>query len=197
MDKKIFCVSLVGKEQVKATAVFKDDQLVVAKLEKISGFFGAWKPKLLKEIKKNVDRGFTVIIEEQGDQFGEQGLSINLQSLCAVEKRAYMSIGFDLYFNLQRMQSVIFSKESQRHIIQESIVNIITDDRGRNHYDVNQGSFSGYHRAILLCTLAAVHVYEYNDAYLDELMSGIDIGSEEVDTTTLRAITVGRDKNEK
>lgn len=196
MDKKIFCVSLLGKEQVKATAVFKDDRLTIVKLEKITGMFGTWKSKLLKEIKKKHDQGFTVLVEERGDVFSEYGLKLLLESSDPSERRPYMSIAFDLYFNLQRMQNIIFSKESQRHIIQESIVNVVTDDRGRNQYDVNQGSFNGYHRSILLVALAGLHVYQTTEDYLNEFLEGINLVQEDVSTSTLRAITVGRDLGE-
>ena len=193
MDKKIFCVSLLGKEQVRATAAFKDDRLVIVKLEKISGVFGTWKQKLIKEIKKKHDQGFTILVEERGDMFCEYGLKLLLESSDHSERRAYMSIAFDLYFNLQRMQNIKFPQELQRHVIQESIVNVVTDDRGKNKYDVNQGSFNGYHRSILLCSLAALHVHQTTEAYMNEFLAGINLLEEDVCTSTLRAITVERD----
>ena len=62
-QKKIFCVTLLGKEQVQATAVFNDDLLVIAKLEKISGAFGTWKRKLKRDLKKKHEEGYQMIVD--------------------------------------------------------------------------------------------------------------------------------------
>ncbi|MFW1480564.1 hypothetical protein ACEWA0_24340, partial [Vibrio parahaemolyticus] len=65
-QKKIFCVTLLGREQVQATAVFDNDLLVIAKLEKISGAFGTWKRKLKRDLKKKHDEGYHMVVEERG-----------------------------------------------------------------------------------------------------------------------------------
>tara|TARA_Y100001956_G_C4083375_1_gene169493 strand:+ start:186 stop:812 length:627 start_codon:yes stop_codon:yes gene_type:complete len=201
-QKKIFCVTLLGKEQVQATAVFNDDLLVIAKLEKISGAFGTWKRKLKRDLKKKHEEGYHMIVEERGDDFSEYAHKVLLEEADPTERRGYMSIAFDHYFNLLRLGDVsdshqigclVLNKGLERHWIRDSSVNIMPDDRGRYRYDIDHSSFTGYQRAILLCVLAACEFNQVNQNYLDTFLDAIDVEEDDPVFSTLRRITIERD----
>ncbi|WP_347361804.1 hypothetical protein [Vibrio vulnificus] len=201
-QKKIFCATLLGREQVQATAVLNNDLLVITKLDKISGAFGTWKRKLKRDLKKKHEEGYHMIVEERGDDFSEYAHKVLLEEADPNEKRGYMNIAFDHYFNLLRlgdtsdanqMGCLVLNKGLERHWIRDTAVNIIPDDRGRYRYDIDHGKFTGYQRAILLCVLAACEFNQVNQAYLDSFFDGINLEEDEPAFSTLRRITIERD----
>ena len=202
MQKKIFCVSLIGKQQVQATAVFEDDLLVVTELKRITGPFGVWKSRLRKELKKKHDAGYHMLIEELGDEFSEYAQKVQLSDSDPVARRAYMSIAFDHYFHLinlggaadgQQRGCLVLNKGRERHWISENAVNVVADDKGRYGYDVDHSKFSSEQRALLLCVLAACEFNQTNTAYADEFLTHINSDQEESPLSTLINITIGRD----
>ena len=194
MDKKIFCVSLLGTPPAKAIATYIDDQLVVVAVDPIKGAFGTWKKTLLKEIKTKFDDGYSILVEERGDMFSEWGQKLLLEAADPTERRANMSIAFDHYFTLSRMGRLVLNKGLERHLIQESHVNIVPDDNGRNKYDIDHNNFNGFKRCLLLCSLSASHMHQTTDQYLDEFFSEINVAHEEPAFSTLRRITIERDR---
>ncbi|WP_258087271.1 hypothetical protein [Xenorhabdus bovienii] len=149
---------MLGREQVQATAVFDNDLLVIVKLEKISGPFGMWKKKLKRELKIKHEEGFHLLVEECGDDFSEYAHKILLEDADPTERRGYMNIAFDHYFNLIRIGGtsdgnqqgcLVLNEGLERHWIREQMVNVVPDDRGRYCYDIDHSKFSGYQRAIL------------------------------------------------
>ncbi|MCC8380063.1 hypothetical protein [Xenorhabdus sp. PB30.3] len=201
-QKKIFCVSLLGREQVQATAVFDNDLLVIVKLEKIMGPFGMWKQRLKKELKKKHEDGFHLLVEERGDDFSEYAHKILLEDADLTERRGYMNVAFDHYFNLIRIGGtsdgnqqgcLVLNDGLERHWIREQMVNVVPDDRGRYCYDIDHSKFSGYQRAILLCVLAACEFNQMNEGYLDSFLSGINAEEEESAYSTFRSIIINKD----
>ena len=194
MNKKIFCISLLGTPPAKAIATYIDEQLVVVAVDPIKGPFGLWKKALLKEIKTKFDDGYNILIEERGDMFSEWGQKLLLEAASPTERRANMSIAFDHYFTLSRMGRLVLNKGLERHLIQESHVNIVPDDNGRNKYDIDHSNFNGFKRCLLLCSLSASYLHQVNDQYLDEFFSAINADNDDQVFSTLRRITIEKDK---
>ncbi|EOW9480299.1 hypothetical protein ACOCG1_003370 [Vibrio cholerae] len=204
-QKKIFCVTLLGRDQIQATAVFDDDLLVITHLEKISGAFGTWKKKLKRDLKQKHKDGYHMLIEERGDEFTEFALKVLLEDADPVVRRAYMNIAFDHYFNLLNLGNasnanqigcMVLNSGLERHWIRENAVNIVPDDKGRNTYGIDHGAFTSYNRAILLCVLAACEFNVVNQEYLDTFFDAINVNDDDstVALSTLRRITLDRDR---
>lgn len=201
-QKKIFCVTLLGREQVQATAVYDDDILVITELKKFTEPFGVWKLKLKRALKKKHKEGYHMLVEERGNEFGEYAHKVLLEEVDPTERRGYMNIAFDHYFNLLRLGGtadgnqqgcIVLNKGLERHWIRDSSVNVIPDDRGRYTYDIDHSKFSGYQRAILLCVLAACEFNQVNEAYLNTFFDAIKVEEEDPALSTLLSITVKRD----
>ncbi|WMV70831.1 hypothetical protein [Xenorhabdus griffiniae] len=165
-QKKIFCVSLLGREQVQATAVFDNGLLVIVKLEKITGPFGTWKPKLKKELQKKHEDGFHLLVEERGDDFSEYAHKILLEDSDSAERRGYLHIAFDHYFNLIRIGGTSDNRQQgclvlnaglERHWIREQMVNVIPDNRGRYCYDIDHSKFCKRRWILTLMLLIACY----------------------------------------
>lgn len=204
-QKKIFCVSLLGRDQVQATAVFDNDLLIITELEKITGAFGVWKKKLKRDLKQKHKEGYHMLIEERGDEFTEYALKVLIEDADPTTHRAYMNIAFDHYFNLLRLGNtadanqigcLILNKGLERHWIRETAVNITQDDRGRNNYGIDHSAFTSYHGAILLCVLAACEFNVVNQEYLDAFFDAINVNDDESTAalSTLRRITIDRER---
>ncbi|CCO46619.1 conserved hypothetical protein [Vibrio nigripulchritudo SOn1] len=196
--KKIFCVTLLGREQVQATAVFDHNQLVITKLEEIKGTFGRWKRKLKRDLKKKHDEGYHMVVEERGDDFSEFAHKVLLEEADPTEKRGYMNIAFDHYFNLLQLgdasnSCIVLNRGLERHWIRESSVNIMPDDRGRRRYDIDHSKFSSYQRAILLCVLTACEFNQVNEDYVATFLDEINVEEDDPAFSTLRRITIERD----
>lgn len=194
MKKKIFCVSLLGTSPTKAVATYIDDQLVVVEVATVKGVFGTWKKALQKEIKEKFDDGYSILVEERGDMFSEWGHKLLLESADPNERRSNLSVAFDHYFTLVRMKRLMFKKGLERHLIQDSHVNIVPDDNGRNKYDIEHSTFSGERRCLLLCALSASHMHQTTDQYLNEFLKEIDVVGEDPAFNTLRRITIEKDR---
>jgi len=154
---KILTVSLMGSSKSKAYAVFNGEQLSIVSVRPISGAFNTWRKPLIEEIKEKGAKGYVILVEEKTDLIAQYGTQYLLED---VEERSNLYEALDWYFALQDMGNLISDDEVKRFIIRAGgegqKVEKKQDEKGRPYYSIEWASFSGGHRAVLLCVVAAM-----------------------------------------
>ncbi len=204
--KKIAVISLLGKQRVIAISAYHDGVLAIASMEELRGIFQTWRKTLADRIKKYQAAGLSVYIETDNPYFEDSGHVLTLDTIDEVERRTYQNIALDRYFSMQSMGDSVndekgqrrgnirLGKSIQRHWINDSLINVSQDEKGRSRYDIEDGSLTGYHRALLLSVLAATHLNEFNDDSIAEFMDLIGIKTHKSPLDRMDNIFAGRFK---
>jgi len=154
---KIMTISLMGANRSKAYAVFNGEQLVVTRVDTIAGMFGLWRKPIIDEIIDKKDKGYAVIVEEKTDLIAQHATQYLLED---IEERSNLYDALDWYFALQDMGNLIVDSDAQRFLIRAGgegqKVEKKQDEKGKPYYSIDWPSFTGGHRAILLCVVAAM-----------------------------------------
>jgi len=191
--KKIFVISLAGRERSKAYAVDNGEQLVIQKVVPIKGTYADWKDDLIQEIRERKQNDFVVLVEEKSEHIAQYGSQISLEDIDIHENRINYYIALDWYFAMSNMGNVILPTDGKQFTISEQKVDPIQDEQGRTKYNVNWAQFSSGHRCVLLCVLAAIQE-PVSGKYMRD-MYGPETKRELYDPfRSFRAITVGVDK---
>ena len=203
--KKIFAVSLLGRQRVKTLAAYNGEVLVIQKMEPISGLFGIWRQSLAKECKEYADKGFLILVEERTtDHFAQYGQRVLFDEVDPEQGRTLQNIALDEYFALtamgdtggNRFGNLVLQHGLERHQLNANMINVRQDEKGRSQYDIEPERFTGYHRALLMAVLGAQTFNPVNDDYLQRFYAAvgdrIDLPQHE---TTMTAIIQHRLNN--
>ncbi len=168
-----------------ALAVYNGELLVIRRMENYGGTLQSWLKQIGTDLQKYRDEGFDVIIESQNKQYEDCGRVVTLDQIDEEERRTYQNIGLDHYYDMiqqgdvdgNRRGAISLPKAQQNRFLSENQVYVEQDEKGRNRYrvDADQGGLNGYHKAIILSVLVAVHFNEVNDAYVERLVGMIDM----------------------
>lgn len=154
---KILTISLMGTSRSKAYAVFNGEQLVITRVDVIAGMFGLWRKPIIDEISDKKAKGWVVIVEEKTDLVAQYATQYLLED---IEERSNLYEALDWYFALQDMGNLIVDDEAKRFLIRAGgegqKVEKKQDEKGRPYYAIDWPSFTGGHRAVLLCVVAAM-----------------------------------------
>jgi|GEM_PF-3192913 len=169
---KIMTISLIGNNRAKAYAVFNGEQLVITRVDVIGGMFRAWRQPIIDEVKDKAAKGYVVLVEEKTDIIAQFATQYLLED---IEERSNLYDALDWYFALQDMGNLIADDEAQRFLIRAGgegqKVEKKQDDKGRPYYSIDWPSFTGGHRAVLLCVVAAM-TEPVSDRYLEAMFGG-------------------------
>ena len=201
MAKKIMAVSLVGKPKVKCLAAYDGEVLVLHSMEVIGGFLKAWKKPLIEEIEARQRAGFEVIIEDLSGHFEDYATTTTFDTVDEAERRTMLNVALDHYFSLEslgdasgsRRGSLIFGKGLERWAIHGNTIDVDQDDKGRNRYTINQDSFTGHHRSMLLAVLSATVLNTMSNDYITSMYGAIWTEPETPLPPALQAITLDQD----
>jgi len=154
---KILAISLMGTQRSKAYAVFNGEQLIISRVDVIAGMFGVWRKPIVDEIIDKKAKGYVVIVEEKTDLVAQYATQYLLED---IEGRSNLYDALDWYFALQDMGNLIADEAAARFLIRAGgegqKVEKKQDEKGRPYYAIEWSSFTGGHRAILLCVVAAM-----------------------------------------
>lgn len=158
---KIFAASLIGSKKFKAVGVFSQEKgLIIASISPVTGAFGTWRQPLVDEVKKWADNGAIVLVEENGEAISQHGTKYLLEDMDDDSGKTNLAVALDAYFQLQDSDYLIIPPDYQRHALQAggegSWIEKKNDDKGRPFYNIDWQRFTGAHRAILLCVVAAM-----------------------------------------
>lgn len=166
---KIMTISLTGGQRSKAYAVFNGEQLVITAVLPILGMFNVWRKPLIDEIIDKKTKGYAVIVEEKTDLVAQHATQYLLED---IEERSNLYDALDWYFALQDLGNLITDDEAKRFLIrvggEGQKVEKKQDEKGRTVYSVDWSSFTGGHRAILLCVVAAM-TEPVSERFLEEM----------------------------
>ena len=154
---KIMAVSLMSNQKCRAYAVWNGEQLVITGVSQIPGVFGLWRQPLIDEIEDKKSKGWVVLVEEKTDFIASHGTQYLLEE---VEDKSNLYDALDWYFALNDIGNIIADEEAKRYLIRAGgegqRVEKKQDEKGRPYYSIDWGSFSGGHRVVLLCVVAAL-----------------------------------------
>jgi len=154
---KILAISLMGSQRSKAYAVFNGEQLIISRVDVIAGMFGVWRKPIVDEIIDKKAKGYVVIVEEKTDLIAQYATQYLLED---IEERSNLYDALDWYFALQDMGNLISDEAASRYLIRAGgegqKVEKKQDEKGSPYYAIEWSSFTGGHRAILLCVVAAM-----------------------------------------
>ncbi len=154
---KIMTVSLMGNQRSKAYAVFNGEQLVITHVLPITGVFSSWRQGIVDEVLEKQGKGYVVLVEEKTDLVARHATQYLLED---IEERSNLYESLDWYFALQDMGNLITDEEAKRFLIRAGgegqKVEKKQDEKGRPVYSIDWSSFTGGHRVILLCVVAAM-----------------------------------------
>ena len=198
--KKIHVVSLLSSPRIELLAAYDGSVLVVQSMTPVRGMFKNWKKPLLDRLEKRQQNGFVTVVEERTDHFSEHSERILLGEPDPVTRRTWQNIALDHYYAMIAMGdgsgnqrgNLVLAKGLERHFLSSNI-NVEQDDKGRNKYDIDLDSLSGYNRALLLAVLAALCVNPINDRWLDEFLAATGNTLPKLRPHSLAVITHGVD----
>lgn len=154
---KIMTISLMGHQKSKAYAVFNGEQLVITRVDTIAGPFGLWRKPIVDEIIDKKNKGYVVLVEEKTDLIAQHATQYLLED---IEGKSNLYDALDWYFALQDMSNLITDDDAKRYLIrvggEGQKVEKKQDDKGQPFYVIDWNSFTGGHRAMLLCVVAAM-----------------------------------------
>lgn len=157
---KIFTISLAAAKKFKAYAVYDGERLAITNVAPVSGLFSSWKAPLIAEIEEKTAQGFVVVVEELGDSIAQYATKFLLEGMNDENRSNYYE-ALDWYFQLQDMDCLIIHPDCQQHALRAGgegqKIEKKQDDKGRSFYAIDWKWFSGAHRAILLCVVAAMY----------------------------------------
>ena len=166
---KIMAISLMGTQRSKAYAVFNGEQLVIVRVDVIAGLFGTWRKPIIDEIVDKTAKGYVVLVEEKTDLIAQYATQYLLED---VEERSNLYDALDWYFALQDMGNLMADEEAKRFLIRAGgegqRVEKKQDEKGKPYYAIDWPSFTGGHRAVLLCVVAAM-TEPLSDRYLEAM----------------------------
>ncbi len=172
---KIFAVSLVSGKKFQAQAAYDGERLVIVDVRPITGLFSTWKDPLVKSIEQKKEQGYIVLVEEVGESISSHGTQYLLEDLDDEQGKTHLQIALDAYFEMENMETLVISPECQQFALKAgnegSWIEKKNDEKGRPYYSVEWKRFTGAHRAILLCVVAAK--YEpLSERFLDAMWPG-------------------------
>ena len=171
--QKIMAVSLVSRDRVTLRAVYDGMTLLVASITPVKGSFFAWSKDLIEEVKEAQDKGWSVLVEEVGDKVSQHATPILLSDRHTQEDRPMLAVALDHYFSMLNSETVRFQPGTEQARIQESVVDVSTDDRGRNKYSIDWSRIKGAQRALILACLAAEGMQPLSDNFIEELYTAL------------------------
>jgi hypothetical protein len=191
--KKIFAISLMGRERSKAYAVDNGEQLIIQKIVPIKGLYAQWKDALIEEIEERKQNDFICLVEEKTEHIAQHGSQINLEDIDINENRINYYIALDWYFAMANMGNIIMPPDGQQFTITPQKVDPKRDEQGRTKYDVNWDQFSSGHRCVLLCVLAAAQE-PVSGRYMKELYGPEPVYELWDPLRSFKAVTIGVDR---
>jgi len=173
IKNKIFTVSLNTNTPHKAYAAYNGAKLVITDILPLTGNVSVWASQLLDEIDGKVASDYIVLVEEKTSFFARSGTRFDFEDI-SPDGKINLFTAFEYFFALQYSGNVILSKNSQQFVIHESIVERLSDEKGRSKFSVNWEQFNGGRRALLLCVMAAMWE-PMSDRYLRRYCESLDL----------------------
>lgn len=157
--KQIFAVSLDSPNKHRAAAMlFEDNRLFISHCLPISTRGNEWRDNLREEISQKASEGFVIIIEDRSGIFSPHAHSFCFDDVH--EGRTMLQHAFDWWFSLQNSGNLKLDEDLKRYAInansENALIELKTDDKGRVLYAPDWKSFTGGHKALLLCVVAAM-----------------------------------------
>ena len=150
-------------------------------MEQVKGAFAAWKGRLIEEVKGKVADGYVVLIEEKTNHIARYGTQFLFDEMHQHEEEINLYVALKLYFQMLRtgetpdQSNIVIKPEHKRWYIQENLIEIDRDDKGRPKFNVAWDQLAGGHRCVLMAVMAA-HRETVNERFLKVLF-----GEEEAD----------------
>lgn len=193
----IMSVSLESFRRFKAYAVFDGEKLAITHCLPITGSPSLWREALVEEIKDKAAKGFSVLVEDRTDTIAQYGTRFLFDDV--EEGRTTLYHGLDWYFAMQGMGAIIIDDSIKGFAIkaggENSMIERKQNDKGQIVYDVQWANFTGAHKAMLMCVVAA-QMEPLSERFLRDMFSFDDIAKEnEMDPMLpFRSITVDHDR---
>lgn len=172
--KRLVGVSLMSRDRVAVTAAYDGSVLLIGNVIPLTGSLLSWRKNAIEFVKKEIEAGAAVFVEEMADHVSQYAHQVLLQDNHPDENRPLISLALDNYMALDNAGALQFANGTQSIKILESTIDTITDDKGRNAYRVNWATIKGGHRALMLCCLATEGMQAVTENYVSELYSAID-----------------------
>lgn len=172
----IMAVSLESDKRYKAYAVFDGEKLAVTHCIPIHGAVSLWKDDLAKELESKHKEGFSVLVEDRSEQYciGDAS-AFSFDEM--IDNRSMLYHALDSYFSMLNMGNLIVDKSVERFIVRSGSegakVEKKQDEKGRTVYSVDWNTFSGGHKAILMCVCAATF-RSLNDIFIDQMFQHVE-----------------------
>ena len=195
----IMAVSLESAKKYKAYAVYDGSKLAITHCLPINGPPSQWRDELVDESGKRVERGFAVLVEDRTGTISQHATRFLFDDL--EEGRTNLYHALDWYFSMFDLGSIIPDESVERYMVRAGAENSTLerkqDDKGRIVYDIQWSSFTGGHKAVLMCVVAAM-MEPLSERYLRAMYGagGRESQVEQFDPKrTFTAITQDYDRN--
>jgi len=155
--ENIFAVSLDSYPKHRAAAIlYANGRLFISHCVPIAAK-GGWREKLKQEIAEKVNDGFVVILEDRSGVFSPHANAFCFEDLH--EGRTMLQHAFDWWFSLKNSGNLVLDDSVRRFDMNPRVdgafIDMKNDDKGRVMYVPAWDNFTGAHKALLLCVLAA------------------------------------------
>lgn len=195
---QIMAVSLESSSRYKMYAAFDGDRLAVTHGVPITGAASEWRQALIEEIQDRVSKGFVVLIEDRTETISQHGTKYLFDDV--EEGRTNLYHALDWYFAMDSLGSILVDESLRRYTLRSgvegSMIEKRQDDKGRVVYDVQWGAFSGAHKAMLMCVVAA-KMEPLSERFLAEMFQsdGLFVDKQPDASRSFYAITVQHDRD--
>jgi hypothetical protein len=143
-------------------------------MEQVKGAFSTWKGRLVDEIKKKVADDYVVLVEEKTNHVARYGTQFLFDEMHQHEEEINLYVALKFYFQMLRSgdtqdkSNIVIKPEFKRWYIQEALIEIDRDDKGRPKFNVAWDQLAGGHRCVLMAVMAA-HRETVNERFLKVL----------------------------
>lgn len=167
----IMAVSLESEKRYKAYGVFDGEKLAITHCIPIHGAVSLWRNDLLQEIRDRHKDGFVVLVEDRSEQYCV-GDATSFSFDEVIDSRSMLYHALDNYFSLLNLGNLIVDQSVERFIVRAGSdgakIERKQDEKGRTVYSVDWTSFSGGHKAVLMCVCAATF-RSLSDIFIDQM----------------------------
>ncbi|MDX5979628.1 hypothetical protein [Vreelandella alkaliphila] len=173
--QRILAVSLLSTERVKLRCVYDGSMLVVAGMERVEGNVFTWRKRLAQEVADAVENGWQVLVEEMTDTVSQHATPVLFSDPHPQELRPMLAVALDWYFAMYNAGTIQLQPGTEVCRITESSVDVSTDEKGRNRYNLDWQRIKGPQRAMMLACLAAEGYQPISPDWIEQLYAGLEV----------------------
>lgn len=176
-ENRIMTVSMTGGRRQKCFSVVSGEILSFAGMTEIRKTEN-WKKELIEDIRDKLAKGFIVAVEEMIPEVSSKSgaAHVSLSDIDAFNERINLWLALDYYFDMRDKGSLVGLKKVKSFEIRDSLIQRLSDEKGRVKYEINWDVINAGHRAVLLSVLVSMR-NPVSDKFLADFSGGGMTGS--------------------